>query len=72
MLYNELKDFSDEEKEEMSDDFAERYEGKVEEFIQFISNPSFAVDGSYKQTWKFIEKDNNSLKRYTNMHLIFQ
>ena len=50
----------------------ERYEGKVEEFIQFISNPSFAVDGSYKQTWKFIEKDNNSLKRYTNMHLIFQ
>lgn len=72
VLYNELKDFSDEEKEEMSDDFAERYEGKVEEFIQFISNPSFAVDGSYKQTWKFIEKDNNSLKRYTNMHLIFQ
>lgn len=33
VLYNELKDFSDEEQEEMSDDFADKYEGKVDEFI---------------------------------------
>lgn len=29
VLYNELKDFSDDEKEMLSDDFAEKYEGKV-------------------------------------------
>lgn len=31
VLYNELRDFSDEEKEIMSDDFDEKYEGKVSE-----------------------------------------
>lgn len=71
VLYNELRDFSDEEKEEMSDTFAEKYEGKVNEFVDFISDKSIAVQGSYKDTWRFIEKGNNSLNRFTNMHLIF-
>lgn len=71
VLYGVLKDFSDDEKEELSDDFAERYEGKVNEFISFISNETIAVSGSYKETWKFIEKEKHSLERYSNMHLIF-
>jgi cupin superfamily acireductone dioxygenase involved in methionine salvage len=72
VLFGQLKDFSDEEKEEMSDEFAERYEGKVDEFIKFISDPLIAVPGAYKATWKFIEKDKNSLHRLSNMHLIFE
>lgn len=32
---DELKDFTDDEKLEKSDDFAEQYEGKSDEFIQF-------------------------------------
>lgn len=72
VLYNQLKDFTDAEKEEMSDDFAEMYEGKVDEFIDFISSKSIAVEGNYRQTWKFIEKDTNSLNRFSNMHLIFE
>lgn len=71
VLYNELKDFSDDEKEILSDEFAEKYEGKVLEFIEFISDKSFAVDGTYRETWKYIEKDMNSLQRHSNMHLIF-
>ena len=71
VLYNELKDFSDEEKEELSDEFAEKYEGKVQEFIDFISDDSIAVSGTYKETWKYIQKDINSLQRHSNMHLIF-
>ena len=71
VLYNELKDFSDDEKEILSDEFAEKYEGKVCEFIDFISDKSVAVDGTYRETWKYIEKDKNSLKRHSNMHLIF-
>lgn len=72
VLYNELRDFSDEEKERLSDDFSDRYEGKVQEFIDFISEPEVAVSGSYKETWKFIEKDNHSLQRHSNMNLIFE
>lgn len=72
VLYNELKDFSDDEKEILSDEFAERYEGKVLEFIDFISDKSVSVEGTYKETWKYIEKDKNSLQRHSNMHLIFK
>ena len=72
VLYSELKNFSDEEKEELSDEFAEKYEGKVQEFIDYISDASIAVPGAYKATWKYIEKDKNSLQRHSNMHLIFE
>ncbi len=72
VLYNELKNFSYDEKEILSDDFAEKYEGKALEFIDFISDKSIAVEGTYKETWKYIEKDENSLQRHSNMHLIFK
>ena len=72
VLYNELTNFSDEEKEELSDEFAEKYEGKLQEFIDFISDEDIAVPGTYKQTWRYIEKSKNSLQRYSNMHLIFR
>lgn len=71
VLYGVLKDYSDEEKEEMSDDFAEKYEGKVNDFISFISDETLAVLGTYKATWRFIEKEKHSLERHSNMHLIF-
>ena len=71
-ISNELKDFSDDEKEILSDEFAEKYEGKVLEFIDFISDKSVSVEGTYKETWKYIEKDKNSLERHSNMHLIFK
>lgn len=71
VLYGELKDYTDEEKQVLSDDFADRYEGKPEEFIEFLSSPDFAVPGTYQDTWNYIEKDKNSLNRHSNMHLIF-
>ena len=71
VLYGVLKDFSDEEKEEMSDVFAEKYDGNVNDFISFISDETVAVPGTYKTTWRFIEKEKHSLERHSNMHLIF-
>lgn len=72
VLFNELKNFSAGEKAEMSDDFAEEYEGKAESFIQFLENSQVTVPGTYQKTWDFIEKETNSLKRYSNMGLIFR
>lgn len=72
VLYGELRNFTDEEKEEHSDAFAEEYEGKVDQFIAFISDLSVAVSGSYQKTWDYIEKERNSINRYTNMNLIFR
>lgn len=72
VLYGELKDFTDEEKTMMSDDFAERYEGNVEGFIQLVSDETIKAPGTYQKTWDFIEKKNRSLQRYSNMHLLFE
>lgn len=71
VLYGELKNYSDEEKQILSDDFADKYDGSVEAFIEFISDVTIAVQGTYQKTWDYIEKDKNSLNRNTNMHLIF-
>ncbi|MBP1754025.1 MAG: hypothetical protein H6Q59_423 [Firmicutes bacterium] len=72
LLFNELKNHSNDEKEEMADEFAGRYEGKAEEFIVFISDETYAVPGTYRETWKFIEKNDHSVKRHTNIQLIFK
>ena len=34
-------------------------------------NSSFVVSGNYQETWEFIKKDLNSLKRYTNINQCF-
>ncbi len=72
VLYGVLKDFNDEEKTLLSDDFADKYEGKVDDFIKFISDETLAVPGTYKATWKYIENGKHSLERHSNMHLIFE
>lgn len=72
VLYGELRGYSAEEKQRMSDDFAEKYEGRAEAFIRFISGPEIAAAGSYQDTWEFIGRKTNSLHRHSNMHLIFE
>ncbi len=72
VLYGELRAYWDEEKQILSDDFADKYDGRINEFIEFISASDIAVSGTYQKTWDYIEKDKNSLKRHTNMHLMFQ
>lgn len=71
VLYDELRQFTDEEKWERSDLFAENYEGNVGEFLSFLADNEIAVDGSYRDTWRFIEKDHHSLNRYTNLQQVF-
>lgn len=72
VLYGELKNYSDEEKQRLSDEFADKYDGRAEEFVTFISEPAIAVLGTYQKTWDYIEKDKNSLHRHSNMHFIFK
>ncbi|MCD8371137.1 MAG: hypothetical protein LUC94_12615 [Clostridiales bacterium] len=71
VLYQKLADFTDQEKADMADDFAELYDGRLEDFISFISDARLAVRGTYSETWKYIQKDCHSLERNSNMHLIF-
>ncbi|MFW5795043.1 MAG: hypothetical protein ACOCV1_06125 [Bacillota bacterium] len=55
---------------------AEEFENKFFEcehnFIDYIKSSDFAVSGSYDDTWSFIKKESNSLKRFCNLHFIFK
>ncbi len=71
VLYGELREFSIEEKWRLSDEFAEEYEGRADEFAEFLEDEA-AVRGNYKETWEFIEQGAESLRRNTNFHLLFK
>ncbi len=51
--------------------FSEDYSGKPKKFLDFIRNETVAVNQSYEASWAFIFSRCNSLKRYSNVHLIF-
>lgn len=70
VLFDKLQNLSNEDKQELADNFAEYYEDNVEEFIEFITN--IGMNGTYNSTWKDIQKENKSLERNTNMQLIFE
>lgn len=54
------------------DDFVDKYVGQEKKFVDFLSENNFTTKGDYKETWKFIKEDCNSLKRYCNFHLYFK
>lgn len=60
----------DREKYLKAKEFDKKYKNP-QMFKEFFMNQSFSVDGTLKDTWKFIEQDSNSLKKFSNFHLIF-
>lgn len=70
VLHNECN-MDDDKKREVAENFADSFYNREDEFVKFIKNESFAVQGDYGSTWEFIKKDNNSLNRYCNFHLFF-
>lgn len=66
VLYGKLNS-TDKDKENDAYAFAKKYRNKVEEFVDFICKSSFSVTGDYKESWNHIEKDLNSVNRYTNL-----
>ena len=72
VLHNEIKNLTDAEKKDLSEYFDEKYAGRLDEFITFINNPSFAVQKDFRESWNFIMESTNSLHRYTNIHLLFK
>lgn len=71
-LQDESRELNNTEKTDMAFDFALSYQGKESDFIALLNDPAIKVDGSFGQTWAFIQKDNNSLHRHSNFHLAFE
>lgn len=72
VLHNKIEKLTDKEKTLLSESFDDLYAENFEGFLSFISDEAFAVKGDYKQSWNFIQQGVNSLKRYSNLHLLFR
>lgn len=71
VLHN-IQNATREEKEELADEFSDRFYSKPEEFLKFINDENITLSSDYNQSWEDIKSDDNSLKRYTNFNLFFK
>ena len=58
-------------KEDYAFDFADKYENKEEEFIDFVNDSLLYLAYNYADTWVKIKEDRNSLLRFTNFKMFF-
>lgn len=72
LLHNCSEELTDTEKMDLANEFADLFIENKEAFSIFINDDTFAVPGNYRETWSFIYKDTNSLKRFSNFHLAFE
>lgn len=72
VLHNVATELTDDQKVELADAFADRYEKKPMDFIDFMESDEIAVAGTYTQTWTFIKEGTNSLNRYSNLRILFE
>lgn len=66
VLYNEIN-MAGEKKVPKAFEFRKKYKDDKIGFFQFFNSPEIKVNGSYNETWNFIQKDVNSLNRYSNL-----
>jgi len=70
VLHNE-RNLGKDLKENYAIEFADRYEDKEEEFIDYVNNHDICLTNNYRDSWIFIKQDKNSLLRYTNLNTFF-
>lgn len=72
VLHNVATELTDDQKVDLADAFAERYEENPKDFVDFIESDEVAVAGTYTQTWTFIREKTNSLNRHSNLRILFE
>lgn len=70
VLHNRIN-LTDEEKEELSYEFAEICAEKPEYFIQLMTSKDIYIDEPYRESWDFIKSGKHSLERHSNLALCF-
>lgn len=71
VLHNISEDLTDDEKEDLAFEIADRYSEQPETFLKLLYEADFSVSGTYEDTWDFIMENGNSLKRHCNMSVFF-
>lgn len=71
-VLHDKRNSTDEEKESDAYAFARKYKNDVDGFVEFVCNSEFSINGDYKESWDHIEKDMNSINRYSNFAICIQ
>lgn len=72
VLHDVAEDLTDDEKEDLAFEIADRYSECPEEFLKLLYEAEFHVPGTYEETRKFIMENGNSLNRHCNMSVFFE
>lgn len=72
VLHNISVDLTDDEKDALAFEIADRYSEHPEDFLKLLYKADFYVSGTYEDTWNFIMKNGNSLERHCNMSVFFE
>ncbi|MCB2361788.1 hypothetical protein [Clostridium estertheticum] len=68
-VIHNIQGVNGDDKRKYAEKFEDEFITNPISFIDFMNNPEFAINAEYKDTWEFIKKDTNSLKRFTNFNL---
>jgi hypothetical protein len=71
VLHNE-NNLADKEKRVKAYEFSEKFKNNFSDFVRFICLSEFAVKTNYLESWEYIQKECNSLKRHTNIDILFK
>lgn len=64
-----IQNADDTQKKHLAKEFSEKYSNDLDGFVEFFKDTSLFTGNTYEETWNFIKKDTNSLKRYTNFYI---
>lgn len=70
-IIHDRSDLLDDAKVSKADNFSNSFQDELE-FEAFFNNQVFTVAGDEKDSWDFIVQNCNSLKRYSNFHLLLE
>ena len=71
VLHNKANVNQNDKKIKMAEEFESEYFNKKQKFLTFIRSKDIAVNRDYNNSWKYIIRGNNSLKRNSNIYQIF-
>lgn len=70
-IFHDERNLAQSLKEHYAFAFADKYEDKEDEFIDFLSTSSLYLSFDYRSSWMKIKEHHNSLLRYTNLMVFF-
>lgn len=71
-VFHNIQNAPEDEKKKLSRRLEDAFYDDPNEFVKYMHDASFAAEGTYEETWKYIKNGVNSLNRHSNFHLFLE